>query len=346
MVLHTESGFFAVAQPFDRAVEERQMRYFEGVGKAVRIDHETMVLACDLDAAGGQFLDRMVGATVAPLHLRGRCPHRQRHQLMADADAEDRYVGIDDAADLGGGIAGGGGWVAGAVRQEHPVRLHRKDRVGTGVCRNDRDIAAGVGEAAQDVVLAAEIHRDHTVAGVCLAVACLDEIPASFVPACLGPACHFNGQIHAGKPGPCPGLFSQCGDVEIPARIMADHPGRRAGVTDTTSQGAGVDAGNPGKIVGNHPGLKRPIAPPVRRVGRQLAGDHAKRRRRVRFMVLGIGPDIADMRKGESDDLAGIGRIGHDLLITGHRCIEADFADIGDSRAEAVSFEQASITEN
>src|SRR6202040_2269732 len=44
---------------------------------------------------------------------------------------------------------------------------------------------------------------------------------------------------------------------------------------------------------------------------------------------------IADMREGEGDDLAGIGRVGQDFLITGNRRVEADLADRLARRAEA-----------
>ena len=51
-----------------------------------------------------------------------------------------------------------------------------------GFGRNDRHIASGVGKAAQDVVLAAEIHRNDPVSGVAAMVAGGCEIPASFLP--------------------------------------------------------------------------------------------------------------------------------------------------------------------
>ena len=61
------------------------------------------------------------------------------------------------------------------------------------------------------------------------------------------------------------------------------------------------------------------------------AQDHAARARRRRHVhrldILVVGADIADMREGEGDELPGIGGIGEDLLIAGHRGIEADFAD-------------------
>ena len=47
----------------------------------------------------------------------------------------------------------------------------------------------------------------------------------------------------------------------------------------------------------------------------------------VGFDILVIGADIADMGEGEGDDLARIGGIGHDLLVAGHRGVEADLAD-------------------
>src|SRR5690606_22992299 len=46
--------------------------------------------------------------------------------------------------------------------------------------------------------------------------------------------------------------------------------------------------------------------------------------------VFVIGADIADMRKGEGDDLAGIGGIGEDFLVAGERRVETD---LGDRRA-------------
>jgi hypothetical protein len=47
----------------------------------------------------------------------------------------------------------------------------------------------------------------------------------------------------------------------------------------------------------------------------------------VRLDILVVDAGIADMREGECDDLAGIRGIGEDLLIAGHRRVEADFAN-------------------
>src|SRR5207302_9102021 len=59
--------------------------------------------------------------------------------------------------------------------------------------------------------------------------------------------------------------------------------------------------------------------------------------------VLVVGANIADMGKGEGDDLAGIGRIGEDLLIAGHRGIEADLADRMAGGAKAKALQQCAV---
>ena len=70
---------------------------------------------------------------------------------------------------------------------------------------------------------------------------------------------------------------------------------------------------------------------PARRLGDGGAQDHAARAGRRRHVdgldVLLVGADIADMREREGDDLARIGGIGEDLLVAGHRGVEAHLAD-------------------
>ena len=52
------------------------------------------------------------------------------------------------------------------------------------------------------------------------------------------------------------------------------------------------------------------------------AGGHVHR-----LDVFVVHPDIADMREGEGDDLAGIGGVCQDFLIARHGRVEADFTD-------------------
>ena len=62
--------------------------------------------------------------------------------------------------------------------------------------------------------------------------------------------------------------------------------------------------------------------------------------------VLLVGADIADVREREGDDLAGIGGIGEDLLVAGHRGVEAHLADRVAGRAEAEAFEHGAVGEH
>ena len=53
------------------AVEQRDVADLDVLGQGLGVDHEAVVLAGDLDPAGGQVLDRVVGAAVAlPLSLK------------------------------------------------------------------------------------------------------------------------------------------------------------------------------------------------------------------------------------------------------------------------------------
>ncbi|MGY2938896.1 hypothetical protein ACVWZ6_008498 [Bradyrhizobium sp. GM6.1] len=85
----------------------------------------------------------------------------------------------------------------------------------------------------------------------------------------------------------------------------------------------------------------------VRGIGDRGAQDHAARAGRRghvhRLDVVVVSADIADMREGEGDELAGIRGIGEDLLIAGHRGVEADLADGLAFGAEAKAFEHRAV---
>ncbi len=52
------------------------------------------------------------------------------------------------------------------------------------------------------------------------------------------------------------------------------------------------------------------------------------------------------MREGEGDELPGIGGIGEDLLIAGHRGVEADLAHGVAFGAEAKAFQHRAVGEH
>ena len=59
-----------------------------------------------------------------------------------------------------------------------------------------------------------------------------------------------------------------------------------------------------------------------------------------------IMTDPSDVREGEGDDLARIGGIGHDLLVAGHRGVEADFADRLAFRPESPAPDDCAVGED
>ena len=59
-----------------------------------------------------------------------------------------------------------------------------------------------------------------------------------------------------------------------------------------------------------------------------------------------IRSDIADVGKGEGDDLPGVRRVRQDLLVPGDGGVEADLADRGPNGAKALAPEYAAVREN
>src|SRR3954466_2068398 len=107
MILHAERSLVRELEPAIAAVEQRYVRLARIGRQGVAIDREAVVHAGDLDAAVGEALDRMVGAAVALVHLRGARTDREAEQLMAEADAEQRLSSLQHLLDDGYGIFAG-----------------------------------------------------------------------------------------------------------------------------------------------------------------------------------------------------------------------------------------------
>ena len=75
-----------------------------------------MILAGDLDLASGKVFDRMIGAAMTTIHLVGFGTKRQGHELMADTNAKNGHILVDQLGDLRASISGGCGRVTGAIR--------------------------------------------------------------------------------------------------------------------------------------------------------------------------------------------------------------------------------------
>ena len=140
------------------------------------------------------------------------------------------------------------------------------------------------------------------------------------------------------------------GLVEIAVGRVRDDAVGHAVLADAGGQRAGVDAGDADDVALLQPGIELLGGAVVRRVG-DVGAQHAAADARQgghvhRLDVFVVGADIADMREGEGDDLAGVGGIGEDLLVAGHRGVEADLAGRVADRADAVAFEARAVVED
>ena len=148
------------------------------------------------------------------------------------------------------------------------------------------------------------------------------------------------------SPGQACGLRAQCRQIEAAIGRERQHAGRRAAVADAHRQRARVHASQAGDPARPQPGVQVLRRAPVRRLGNVLLHHQAACGDGGGLDVLGVGADVADMREGEGDDLAGIGRVGQRLLVAGHAGVEADLAHgrgRSGMRAEAAAPEHRSI---
>src|SRR5215203_1430099 len=115
-----------------------------------------MILRRDLDLAGLELLDRMVRTAVPELQFVSAAAHRQREDLVPEADPEDRDLFLHQLARVLDRVVENGR-IPGAVAQEHTVGTGGKQIGGRRRRREHADVTAVRREPAQDVVLHAEV---------------------------------------------------------------------------------------------------------------------------------------------------------------------------------------------
>ena len=118
--------------------------------------------------------------------------------------------------------------------------------------------------------------------------------------------------------------------------IDAEFLGERAGV-DLTDAGDAVFA----QIIVEG-GLRAPVA----HDGGKLPHDEASTLGRIGFAILIVDPVVSDHRSRHGDDLAEVGGISQNLLITGHGRVENTFASDRRIGAKGAAAEYTSIFES
>ena len=242
------------------------------------------------------------------------------------------FFGLQHLADHRNRIFAGRGGVARAVGQEEAVGLVRHDLLEARARGHHRHPRPGLDQVAEDVALGAIIDRDD-VGALARSFSARSHTPA---PSAHLPPLHAStcrrltslARSMPSSPGQSAAMRLQRLEVELAVGAMRDGDGRRPFAAHQPGQRARVHPGDPDPA---------PFAPSTRRScalgaviarpGHHLAHDRAQRMGLARFDVLVIGADIADVREGEGDDLLGVGGVGHHLLVSGHRGVEAQFAD-------------------
>jgi len=211
-------------------------------------------------------------------------------------------------------------------------------------------LAAFAGQLAQNVAFDAVVDGDDVKFRALEPPVTLVPLPRRLVPGEALAAAHHGHEIHADQPGPFARLALEHVEVELARGLVRDHRIRHAVGADETGERARIDTGKR-----DHSARLEPLVEVAGRavVGRR--GDRGVQHRAARpgrrrhadgFDVLFVGADVADMRKGEGDDLAGIGRIGQDLLVAGHRGVEAHLTHGMAGGAEAEAFQHRSVGEH
>jgi hypothetical protein len=108
---------------------------------------------------------------------------------------------------------------------------------------------------------------------------------------------------------------------------------------------AGINIPDDGNLVAVQVELRRFGAAPVRRDLRKLADNERLDMRVGRLFVIEIGADVADVRVGEANDLAGVAGIGENFLVTGEAGIENDFTAAARDGAGGATVKDAPVFE-
>src|SRR6266446_6215055 len=330
-------------QPFVGLVEEREVGRLDEPRQAFGVDDKAVVLTGDLDFASAQILYRMIGAAMAARHLEGPAAERQRQQLMAEADAKDRLAGGQQVAQYRHGVKAGRGRVARPVRQKNPVGTMAQNVFCRGSTRDHGDAAAMGCEHSQDVALCTVIYCNDVMARMLLSAVADPAFPHGLGPSISLSAGYLDSKIHPFETRPRKGARMERGNVEIALRIVADGPVWRPDIANPSRQAPRIDPGDPDQTMRCQPGIERRACAVARSLGDRCAQDEPAHGGCGRLHILAIRTDIADVGKGEGDDLTGIRGVCQDLLIAGHCGVEADLANCRPDSAKAAAPEYAAV---
>ena len=248
------------------------MGHFQVIRQGIDIHRKTVVLAGDHHRVIRQGFHRVVGAVVARGHFHGLGATGQCQQLMAQADTEHRQPGGNDLLDRGNGIVARLR-VTGAVGQEDTVRLHGQ-HLGRGrLGWHHGELAATLGQHAQDVALDAVVVGHHMEAGLALLGVTFLKIPGGLGPAVGLGNTHFLRQVHAFQAGEPLGRRQRLCFIHIVAGQNATILGTL--VTQNACQAASVDIGDGNDVALTQVVRKSLLTTPVAHCHGQITNHQA-----------------------------------------------------------------------
>ena len=154
-------------------------------------------------------------------------------------------------------------------------------------------------------------------------------------------------EIHAVNARPFARLLFQRFNIELAIGRMGDDGIGHAFLANERGECACIEAAHADNIACLQPLVEMTRGAMIGRLGDRRLHDHAANARLGghihRLDIFLIRADIADMGKGEGNDLARIGWVGEDFLITCDGGVEADFADRMAGCAEAEALDHSSI---
>ena len=307
MVLDGHDGKLFVGETLDRFVVHVHVADFEAAvaGDGAGVDLEAVVLGGDVDAAGGEVLDGMIGAAMAEFQSAGGGADGEREELVAQADAGER-IAADESADGFDGALGLFG-ITGPVNEHDAVGVEGVDVAGGGAVGEDGHPAAADGEGAQDVLLDAAVEEGDARVGI------LDRgrrpgFPGlGFVDIAVGGG-DFLDQALIGEWQHGAGAVGELGQKRVESVVLAVQPFEGAGLgeiarpqagedgaTDAAAaqdadELAGVDALDTWDVVLGEEVVERETVAPVAVVGREFAYDEAAIQGRRDSTSVGLAP--------------------------------------------------------
>ena len=147
-------------------------------------------------------------------------------------------------------------------------------------------------------------------------------------------------------PGHARAISPRLRQIRIPVALEAQGGRLGAGIAEVAGDASRVDPGDPDQAARLEPAIEMLRGAEVRGLGDRRPQHDAAGVAVDGFDVFVVGADVADVRKGERDQLAGIGGIGQDLLIAGHGRVEHQFADDGAGRSQPLAEKRRTVGEH